>query len=281
MVKKDFKRYFFSWGTVLAIVALLATAAMSLYDSYEYKELMMSYVGMPTHHDPVKLAALIQSLDITEFLLSFWSDDSSSFLFPIVVLIWEGVFLSNVFMTQKESGQGNQFLTRMSFNKYIKNTICAQSLYIGAIFGIFIILLYIISIILGGINTDVNISKILIVLVFQPINIYVMLVLLNIISLFFLMFFNNKYVSMAAPVVVLDIVPFVICSTVGNMSDLAAEITSVFIPCNVINLPAEMVDSTNSYIQSFCGSEITVVIYVAVAVILYFLVQKKFSRDYI
>ena len=111
MLKQDFKRYFFSWGTVLAVVAFLATTAMSFYDTYEYRELMMSYVGMPTHHDPVKLAALIESLDMTEFLQNFWSEDSSLILFPIVALIWEGIFLSSIFMTQRLSGQGNTLIT--------------------------------------------------------------------------------------------------------------------------------------------------------------------------
>ena len=281
MLKQDFKRYFFSWGTVLAVVGFLATTAMSFYDTYEFKELMKSYVGMPTHHDPVKLAALIESIDMTDFLQNFWSDDSASILFPTVALIWEGVFLSNIFMTQRLSGQGNTLITRMNFNKYIRNTIVSQTLYIGAVLGIFNVLLNIIAFILGGLSSNTPISKMLIVLVVQPINIYIILVLFNIISLFLLMFFNNKYLAMAAPVIILQIVPFVTACTIGNMSGLAAKIITIFNPLNAIRLSAELISSTNSYFESFCDAGITILLYIAVVVILYIAVIKKYSRDYI
>lgn len=279
MTKIEYKRYFFSWRTFTAPIFTFLIATISFISSLDEKTMFKGYIGSSSHNQE-KLLKLINEYDMFEFLNNFWGGDFS-FLFITVIAVWLGVSLSGNLSIQKQSGQGTLFLARMSFDKYIKKHIVSQTLYIITVFSISMLTINTAAAILGGINSSVSFQKVFFILILQPTIALTYILLINGLSLLINMYITNKYITMIVPLFVFVILPYIVCSTIGNLSFLFARITEVFVSTYILSglYSFDLYSELTAF--DIFSRYIALLIFVAALCILYIINVKKFSKDYL
>ncbi len=293
MIKKEYSRMIKSIPTISIIIILTAISVISFIISLADKKMNIAQLNDPPEF--ININTLINYIDEYngfKFIFRFWYVSDFYFIFIVALFLFIGVFLSSQIQKHKEGAYGNLIVGRIGYKRYLSNTLVSQSLYIFSVIAITNILSLVIAFIMGGVGANTNLSgfdinyiQALIIIFVQNMLISIIAVLVNGCSLLISCYIKNKYILQAFPLFIFLILPQLIASTIGNISDIIAKITLPFVILNELMAVDNLI---NIYIDNkfFPAAEIMtylipIISYFILFIVLYYINLKKNERNYI
>ena len=293
MVKKEYTRMMKSIMTISIVIILIVISIISFYISLSDKNMFISQLNNPAEDINIEsLKTFIQHYNGFKFLFDFWYVSDFYFIFIIALLLFVGIFLSYQIQKHKDESYGNLLVTRISYKKYLNNTLISQSLYIFSIITIANFISLIIAFFIGGFggNTElgsfkINIIQALIIIFIQNIFMSFIVILINGCSLLISCLIRNKYILQVLPLLIFFIFPQLIISTLGNFSDIIGNIALPFVLMNeliaISNIINDYVINDRIFYSEIIYYLIPILTYFILFIVLYCINLKKNERDYI
>lgn len=292
-MRKDYFRMMKSMFTISIIIILSIISIISFVISLSDKKMFILQLNLPdTEINKVALQRLIEHYNGFKFIFDFWFVSDLYFIFIVALLLFVGVFLSYQIQKHKEEAYGNLLVSRTGYKKYLDNILVSQSIYILSIITITSLISLIIAFIIGGVgyNTDlssldINFIQALIVIFVQNIFLSIIIVLINGCSLLISCFIKNRYILQAVPLFIFLILPQIVVSTLGNVSNFIGNITMPFVLWNELmaidNIMNDYVLDGTFSVSEIIYYLIPILTYFALFIVLYCINIKKNERDYI
>lgn len=293
MTRKEYSRLMKSISTIPIITVLTVISVISFIISLSQKKMCISQLNSPTESININaLKEFIEDFNVFEFMYDFWFVSEFYLISIIAFLLFVGIFLSHQIQKQKETAYGNLLVSRIGYKKYLDSMLISQSLYIFSVVVISSFISIIIALILGGFGNssqlggfDLNLIQSLIIVLAQIMITAVIMVLINGCSLLFSTFIKNKYILQAFPLFMFFIIPQLIVSTLGNISDFIGKITLPFILQSELmaidNILNEYINTDKFEISNIAFYLIPIISYFALFTVLYCINIKKNEREYI
>lgn len=293
MTKKEYCRMMKSLSTYGITIILILIAVINYCFSLVQKNQLISQLDLdPSIINLDSLRNGIEEYNGFEFLFEFWFHSDFYFISIILLMLFVGVLLSFQLQQRKENAYGSLMVSRMGYKKYLNKIIVSQSLYIFSVITVTNILLLIIAFAFGGVGKytsiiamSLNWVQALIVIFAQTVYISVLAILINACSLLASTFIKNKYVLQAFPLVAFLLIPELITSTLGNISDF---IGNIFLHYDILWQFNAINDIINDFVvnEAFSASLIfqyliSIITYFVLFIVLYIANVKKNESEYI
>jgi hypothetical protein len=222
------------------------------------------------------------------FVFDFWFVSDFFIISNIVLLLWLGIFLSANLQIQNENGFGNLIVTRSGYKSYLYSIILSQTLYIFAVIAISTGLMVLIALFMGGVSFHfvqigeyrLNLVGAIATIVVQVILMSVYASLINAICLVSNLWIRNIYVIQALPIVGFALLPLLLGSTIGNLSQIFARIIIRYLPQELFNSLQIMFD-VHFQLSEIILCLIPLITYVILFALLYRFNAEKFSENYL
>lgn len=292
-MKKEYRRMMKSISTISIIAVLTIIEIISFAISLSDKNMFLSQLNLPAADINITaLQKLIEDYNGFKFMFDSWFLSDLYFIFIVALMLFIGIFLSYQVQKHKDDCYGNLLVSRIGYKKYLANTLISQSLYIFSIIAITNLLSLIIAFIFGGLGNgtdlatfNLNAVQSLSIIFVQTMFMSVIMVLINGCSLLVSSFIKNKYFLQAFPLLVFLIIPQLIVSTLGNISDFIGKITMPFVLWNEF-MAIDNILNEYTIKEKFSVSEviyyiIPIITYLVLLTVLYLINLKKNEREYI
>lgn len=243
MIKKEYLRYMTSKFNVLLLFFASIPVIVSYFTTYTEK---IEWINQANTNSPdlnlERINELIAGYNGLTYFDNFLFSNDFFIVFTIIVLIGFGVHIGATAYNHLESGYGALLVSKLGYKKYLSNILTAQTMYIVTFLLSFFTLMFAFSIVIGGVNISPSTTTRLLnaygikymvsIVAHIAINIIYITSILMITSMI-TPYAKNKYLVQIMPLVCYYI-PFLIGSTVGNISHFFASLTGYFVADNLL-----------------------------------------------
>ncbi len=243
--KQEYARLLFSVRSIIFVVVMLSTTLVSYIFSHILKlELLQQLASNADDLNTDVLQAWINRYNGFEYFFTYYRDSDEFSIAILLLYAWIGIFVACNLARQKESGYGNWLVVRCGYRRYVKETLCAQAMYIATITAIVFVAQLILAFVLGGVQTlryDFGSVEygcggcVLVVLATYGI-ITFFCVMTNTIAASCLFFVDRSNVIALIPVVVFAMFPLLLFSTIANVLNWPTITSTIFIPFGYLNV---------------------------------------------
>lgn len=288
MKKKEYKRYLISYATlVLCVTAVLVTSISYYFSFLEKTDLINEFSSGAKDINMEVMKRLIDSYNAFGYFFSFYDMSDEFSVLTILLFAWLGIFVTSKLYKQKENGYGNWLVTRCGYEKYVKNTIIVQMLYIATIIGFIFLVQLVIAFAVGGIETVTykngeticGLGGCLLIVLGLYFCVVFYCVCINIISISLTRFVHNYYLIQAIPVVLFAIAPLLLGSTVANVFGWPQMIVDIIVPFNYFTCIFRMIN--NFYMSDLIALIVSMVTFLLVSIISIKWSVKKTRSNYL
>lgn len=289
MLKKEYIRYIRSKFSLVFALLLLVPGFFSFRMSLAEKQLFIEQ--LETNAEDLnyeRLSGLVENMSGLTFLTDFLFTSEYFQLFIVTLFVGVGVFLSVIPQKNNENGWGNLLVERMNYKNYFIKLSLTQSLYIITLL-CSVFLIYIIGAFsIGGWSTNflpigesqLSFIQMLLFILSHITLIILFTVLVNLFTLAINIYVKNKFLIQSMPLLFFVIIPFVLGSTVANLSSFLGNIISLFIPFMTLNLVYDYLMYDLSLIE-VSGQLINIVLLMIITIGVWRTNLKIFSKDYV
>ncbi|WP_350343130.1 hypothetical protein PRVXT_002410 [Proteinivorax tanatarense] len=291
MLKNEYLRFLKSKFNFVLIFFMSILVALSYYSTYLDKQEWIKVLNSGA--EDVNLAAVEKMVNGYTGVAYFDRFIFGDFyiVFILVALIGFGIHLCSTTFSNLQSGYGSLLVSRLGYERYIKNLVIAQVLYIFTFILLFHTVLLLGSIAIGGtgfaqdITTftrlgDINGINYIFALTAQIIMgpIFVSLVV-SLVSLS-TPYLKNKYLIQISPFFVYFIFLF-ISSTIGNISPTFGTVTRYFVPDSFLKSVYFNSISHTSLLDTVLSFVALPLLLLALTIYMYSVNVESYTEDYI
>ncbi len=243
MFKSELKLYMKSkWNLIIAILLSIPIVISYVSTFQERNEWSKQLVNPSADLNIQKVEQIVDGYSGISYLFNFFFSSDYLIIFILLAIISFSCMFGAQLLKHKNNGFGNMIITRCNYSTYLCSMIKVQSVYVGVFLALYFILIILLTGILfpfkfGSFITCnfplYSYSALECLKCMVPQCILVILLVLNI-SVFTSLsdlFVNNKYMIYSVPLV-LYFVPFILASTIGNISDSFGKIVSKLVVDN-------------------------------------------------
>lgn len=288
MVKNELKLYLKSKFNILIIVFTIIPIALSYYTTFKEKLMWEQQLLNPAEDMNVGMTReIVEEYSGFRYIFDFlYSTDYSIIWFLIMAMGFSCLFGGRVFGDLKK-GFGNMAVIRMGYPKYIKNILTAQCIYVAGFTAAFYVLLTVFTAVVfpfkpNGIRfyaEKLSAADCVKIYLLQIFLVVILMILMTVITSLSNVVLNNKYIIHCVPLL-LYFIPFVLASTIGNMSDIAARITSLFVLDNRLLAMESYFSSDASQFEKYLDFLVLPIFLVLLSVAGYIFNKKRFQERY-
>jgi hypothetical protein len=247
MIKSEYKRYLTSKFNIALFLCMAACALLSVIPSLREHAVWREQLLAPAEDLNVPFATeIVNGFNGISLIFDFFVPGAYYSVFVLVLLGGFGVIIGGVTWKNLHSGFGNLIVVRTTYRKYIANLLIAQTGYIATITAAFFLLFTVIAVTLypPDLSYEIhsnylmgnNIYECILIGIIVYLLLLVFIVPAMLITSLITIAVKNRFLIQAVPIL-MYIVPFLIGSTIGNISRTFADITIVFIPDHFLGIP--------------------------------------------
>lgn len=277
MIKQEFLRYYKSkFSIIIGIVLSLIVLASYYYTYLEKREWISVLYSGANDVNLAKVAEIVGGYNGLYYFESFIFSNDYFIIFSIVLLLGFGISIGSQVFTSMQTNYGNMIITRLSYSKYLKKVLLAQTLYMITYIISFFLLVIICSLLFLG--ADFNISSPSIfkgvgILQFISISFWSIIQMLFYIIVTILittvspLFLRNKYIVQLFPFIIV-MVSYLAANILGNISPTLSILTSFIVLDNIVLSIKNMYISDQPLLTSILHGSAYLVSCIAILIIL-------------
>ena len=239
MILEEFKRYFISKFNIVLFFASILVIVFATWQNYSEKQEFVQHLSTTYSYTDIEFLTMMVDGWTGTFLFErlFFLNTDYYTIFWMVLMIGIGIHIGADTFWAVQSNYGTMLITRMSYRKYLKNTLLAQLLYMATFISIIFASIFIGLVFFGGGGFQISpISRagdlstasyffVLLGLVVYSIICMIPLILISSLSSFFL---KNKYIIQFIPICIL-LGSYILGFILGNVSMFLSLIFRQFI----------------------------------------------------
>ena len=151
MIKQEFLRYYRSKFSIIIGIVLSLIVIASYYSTYIEKKDWISVLNSGADDvDLAKVSNIVAGYNGLYYFESFLYSDDFFIIFCIVLLLGFGISIGSQVFNSLQSNYGNMIISRLSYRKYLKQMLLAQTLYMFTYIISFFLLIIICSLLFMG-----------------------------------------------------------------------------------------------------------------------------------
>lgn len=239
MWKKEYKRYLFSYRTVLIIIFMSAVTVIGLYMySMTEKEITGQFVPGAEGINMALADRISDSFNFFSYYFSIYGFSDISQLGCLLFFLWLGIFVTYEAYKNRVSGYGNFLISRYGYYRYMMDLFRAQSLYIATVLAVITLIQVVASVVFGGTENlyydtgtaYISPGECVLIMVAQYFVFVFFASCISIVSTTVSVFVEKGYIMQLLPAGVFVIVPFFFASTAGNILNISPHLIHIIIP---------------------------------------------------
>lgn len=289
MIKKEYLRYMKAKFNLLLLFIMSIPILGSYYATYLEKLEWMNQLASSAPDLNLELTTkIVNGYNGLAYFDSFIFSSDFYIIFIIISLAGIAIHIGATTFANLHTGYGALLVSRLGYKKYINHIMIAQVMYIATFVLSYLLFVLIVSCLVGGADFDVFNSRLndiqgvkyVFVLFLHIFLSLIYLTLVFIITSLVTPYFNNKYLIQITPLITYFI-PLFIGSTVGNISNFFAVLTSNFVTDNFLLGMYYNSTSFMSLLEVVLSIVSLPLILLTIILFLYDLNLKKYSLDYL
>lgn len=289
MLKNEYVRYIRSKFSIFFALILLLPGFLSFRMSLAEKQLFIEQLQINAEDlNYERMSALIENTSGLTFLTDFLFTSEYFQLFIVTLFVGVGVFLSAIPQKNNVNGWGNLLVERMNYKKYFIQLSLAQSLYIITVLASVFLIYTFGAFSIGGWSTNfqpiggsqLSFVQMLLFVLSHIALVILFTVLVNLFTLALNIYVKNKLLIQSVPLLFFVIIPFVLGSTVANLSSFLGNIISLFLPFMTLNLVRDYLMYDLSLIEVSLQL-INIILLAIITIGVWRINIESFSKDYI
>jgi hypothetical protein len=290
MLKQELIRHFKSKFTIILGIVLSLIILISYYTTYlEKKEWIDVLHSGASDVNLDKVTQIVAGYNGLYYFETFLNSNDFFIIFCIVLLIGFGISLGPQVYNALQSNYGTMIVSRMTYKKYLKNILLAQSIYMFTFILAFFLFVFAITIAVLGLNTHLaapsifsgmGIGKFLFLSLVTIIHMSLFIMITIILTTISPLFLKNKYIVQLFPFLIV-MVSYLVANVLGNLSPFLSAFTSYLVIDRIVLCFKNMYVSDQSLFTSVMYGGL----YLVCGLVLFFFLFKanieKFTKDYI
>ena len=288
IVKNEFKRYLFSYRTLLLLAVIILFSMISYYLTYAGKMELLDQLKEPAEDLNVEaLKSWLKGYNGFEFFFTFYNRSDEFYITVLLLYAWTGIFVSGEMPRQRETGYGNLLVSRMGYSKYAKASMAAQTLYLAVVMAITVCLQLLIAFLFGGAETLFYKSGfhvypwpvcVLIVLAIY-LSLVMYCVLINLITSSCISVVRSTYLLQVIPVICFAALPMILFSTLANVFGWPQFFVDVFVPFNYLSMILNLLNTF--YMEELLSLVVSLMLFAILAAFSVFGSIRRLERNYL